>query len=634
MHFLNPAAFYLLGIIPIIVVLHFLKLRRYNYLVPSIMHWLSTDEDRRANVPFQRLRNLLLPLLQVLFLLLLTLSVARPVLRRPGFMPGKAVIVVDNSASMLSEEMGQTRLALAKQTALEQVEQIFAGGGIMLMVTQATDTYIQQAFTTDTTQLLGAIENIRPTHAPRNLRPVFDAVTRYADAPQDSVFFISDTFENLPDISLPLHKVAVGGDAENIGIVLLSVDSIEDWYEVLVRIQNFTDAAREFNVQLRVESSPLDDRVVSIPPVETKSVLFSGNPSGLEGKVISVHLGIEDDFPLDNTASAILLGVSPLRILLVSDNQKSLLPELLRAYGRRVALDIVAPTDYHGTGDADIAIFDGGTFSGREAFGNFSEVDTKTHLIFVNPGDNLPFMQGEASSIETSNGPARVVKTDDVHPLMAGVSLQGLRVRESTYRSLPLWGHSLVETEKGSLIWLGAEADTRFLVFEFDAFNPEISSLAMTIPAGPLFIYQCLAWLEAGTATLQPIVLQEERTRHAFRAGEQVVIAVKNTDTPLHVQKPDGTVVALNSSIFAGTDQIGVYTLFASDGRELERFTVNLLDAVESALPHSRAIAAEEKSASLETGLQPIAQEMWRFPALLAFGVLLLEWWFYHRERL
>lgn len=634
MHFLNPAAFYLLGIIPIIVVLHFLKLRRYNYLVPSIMHWLSTDEDRRANVPFQRLRNLLLPLLQVLFLLLLTLSVARPVLRRPGFMPGKAVIVVDNSASMLSEEMGQTRLALAKQTALEQVEQIFAGGGIMLMVTQAADTYIQQAFTTDTTQLLGAIENIRPTHAPRNLRPVFDAVTRYADAPQDSVFFISDTFENLPDISLPLHKVAVGGDAENIGIVLLSVDSIEDWYEVLVRIQNFTDAAREFNVQLRVESSPLDDRVVSIPPVETKSVLFSGNPSGLEGKVISVHLGIEDDFPLDNTASAILLGVSPLRILLVSDNQKSLLPELLRAYGRRVALDIVAPTDYHGTGDADIAIFDGGTFSGREAFGNFSEVDTKTHLIFVNPGDNLPFMQGEASSIETSNGPARVVKTDDVHPLMAGVSLQGLRVRESTYRSLPLWGHSLVETEKGSLIWLGAEADTRFLVFEFDAFNPEISSLAMTIPAGPLFIYQCLAWLEAGTATLQPIVLQEERTRHAFRAGEQVVIAVKNTDTPLHVQKPDGTVVALNSSIFAGTDQIGVYTLFASDGRELERFTVNLLDAVESALPHSRAIAAEEKSASLETGLQPIAQEMWRFPALLAFGVLLLEWWFYHRERL
>ncbi len=643
MQFLNPAAFYLLGVIPIIVLLHFLKLRRYSYLVPSIIHWLSTDEDRRANVPFQRLRNLLLPLLQVLFLLLLTFSVARPVLRRPGFIPGKAIIIVDNSASMSSKEMGQTRLSLAKQAALAQIQQISPGGGMMLMTTQAAvptgsgegaDTYIQQAFTTDTEQLRIAIENISSTHAPRNLRPVFDAVTRYADSPQDTVFFISDTFEDLPNISQSLHKVAVGGDAENVGIVLLSVDSIEDRYEVLVRIQNFTDTTREFKVQLAVENSPLDDRDVSIPPAETKSVLFSGNPSGLEGKVISVHLGIEDDFPLDNAASAILSGVSPLRILLISDNQKSLLPELLRTYGKHVELGMVDPADYHGTGDADVAIFDGGTVAGREAFGSFSETDARTHLVFINPGSNLPFMQGDTSSVETNNGLTRVVKTDDSHPLMAGVSLQGLQVRESMYRNLPLWGYSLVETEKGSLIWLGTEADTRFLVFEFDAFNPEISSFAVTIPTGPLFVYQCLSWLEAGTATFQPIVLQEARTRHAFQAGEQVIIALKNRDAPLHVQKPDETVVALNSSIFTGTDQIGVYTLFADDGRELERFTVNLLDPAESALSHSRIIQEEETSAALETNLQPIAQEVWRFPAMLAFGVLLIEWWFYHRDRL
>ena len=206
------------------------------------MHWLSTDEDRRANVPFQRLRNLLLPLLQVLFLLLLTCSVARPIVHRPGFMPGKAVVIVDNSASMLSEEAGQTRLSLAKAVAREQVGQIAAVGGVMLMVTQGADAYIQHAFTTDTAQLQLAIENITPTHAPRNLRPVFDALTRYTDAPQDQVFFISDTFENLPDIPVTLHKIAVGADAENIGIVLFNVDLVQDQYEILVGIQNFTQA--------------------------------------------------------------------------------------------------------------------------------------------------------------------------------------------------------------------------------------------------------------------------------------------------------------------------------------------------------------------------------------------------------
>ena len=91
MQFLNPAAFYLLGVIPIVVALHFLKLRRHTHRVPSILLWRSTDEDQRANVPFQRLRNLLLPLLQVLFLLLVTFSVARPALRRPGFISGRAI---------------------------------------------------------------------------------------------------------------------------------------------------------------------------------------------------------------------------------------------------------------------------------------------------------------------------------------------------------------------------------------------------------------------------------------------------------------------------------------------------------------------------------------------------------------
>ena len=329
--------------------------------------------------------------------------------------------------------------------------------------------------------------------------------------------------------------------------------------------------------------------------------------------------------------------VSPLKILLVSDNQKSLLPELLRAYGNHVDLDVVRPTDYHGSGDTDIAVFDGSTPAGRETFGGTFEVASQTRLIFINPDSNLPFIQvSDASAVKSSGGPTRVISTDAAHPLMADVSLQGLQVRESMYRDLPIWGHSLVETERGSLIWLGnPEADTQWLVFEFDAFNPEISTFAVSIP-GPLFVYQCLAWFEAAAAPLQPLGSQAGRNRHAFRTGEQVIIALANTDMPFRVQKPDETIVTLNNAVFTETDLVGVYRLFADDGRELERFTVNLLDTATSTLSHFTTVAAEtgNVSASLETDLQPMAQEMWRFPALLALIVLFVEWWFYHRERL
>ncbi len=633
MQFLNPAAFYLLGVIPIVVALHFLKLRRHTRLVPSIMLWLSTDEDRRANVPFQRLRNLLLPLLQVLFLLLLTCSIARPALRKPGFMPGKAILIVDNSASMSSTEMGQTRLALAKQEAQQYIKEVSASGGMMLMVTNAPGTYIQQAFTTDTGKLQQAIKNITSAHAPRNLRPVFDAATRYAESSQDNIFFISDTFENLPDISLSVHKIGVGEQADNVGIVRFSAEIVGNRYEVLIRIQNFTGMSREFDVQLAVENVSFDDRRVSIRPGKTKSVLFSGEPSGLEGKVMRVHFDVEDDFPLDNSASAILSAVSPFHILLVSDSRNSLLPDLLKSYGKHVKLDLVDPVDYHGTGDADLTIFDGGTLTGREAFEGFSEMASGTHLIFINPGSNLPFIREDTPVVETETALVRVIKEDESHPLMAGVSLQGVLVKESWHRELPLWGDSLVETEKGTLIWIGQKSDNQLLVFEFDAFNPETSNFALTIPAAPQFVYQCLAWFEAGISPLQPLLFQEGRTRHAFRTGEQVRIGSTMGDIGLRIQKPDETMVELDNPIFTQTDQIGVYTLFA-DNTELERFTVNLLNAKESALLHSSVSTMPEDSTEAEAGLQPIAQEIWRWFALTAYLLLLVEWWFYHRSGL
>ncbi len=632
MQFLNPAAFYLLGVIPIVVALHFLKLRRHTYLVPSILLWHSTDEDRRANVPFQRLRNLLLPLLQVLFLLLVTFSVARPALRSPGFMAGRAILIVDNSASMLAVEAGQTRLNLAKQAALKHIEQVSATGGMMLMVTSTSksDAYIQEAFTSDTSKLQSAIENITPTHIPRDLRPVFDAAARYSESPQDTIFFISDNFENLPDISLPIHKIGVGADAENIGIVNFSVEIVADRYEVLVGIQNFTDTLREIDVQLAVENVHLDERTTSIPPGKTKSVLFSGDPIGLEQRVISVHLRLEDDFTLDNSASAILPAVSPLRILLVSDNQNSLLPQLLNSYGNHTKLNTVTPSDYHGTNDEDIAIFDGGTPSGQEAFGGFSEVTSGTHLIFFNPGSNLPFIAAESRSVETDTGIERVIKTNETHPLMANVSLRRLQVRGSTHRRLPLSGYSLVETENGALIWLGSEADSQFLVFEFDAFNPRLSTFATSID-GPLFVYQCLAWFEARSTLLRPLASDATRTQHAFRTGEQVKITPIGGGTTLSVQKPDKKRVSVVDAIFAETDQVGVYTLFVN-GTQLEQFTVNLLNVQVSALSHSAIAPMPEVPAATVDGFQPMTQEVWRIPALLAFIVLLLEWWFYHRE--
>lgn len=611
MQFLNPAAFYLLGTIPIVVALHFLKLRRRAYLVPSLMLWRAAAEDRQANVPFQRLRHILLPLLQVLFLVLLTLSVARPAVQRAGFMHGKAILIVDNSASMQSTEMGQTRLELAKQAALALIQQVAASGGMMVLVTHAAETHIQQTFTTDTAQLRRAVETLAPTAAVGSLRSVFDAAARYADSPQDKVFFISDNFDTLPDIALPLQTIGVGGEAANIGIVQFSVELHDNAYTILARIQNFTDTDRTVKVSLEFAAASFDDKRVSIPAGKTQSVLFSGDASGLEGQVIRVRLEIEDDFSLDNTASAFLLPRPPLQILLVSDRELPLLTNLLRTHGEHVEVRQVATDAYHG-GDATVTIFDRGS----------PENVPMGNVIYLNP---------LGAAVETDTAAVRVISEDKTHPLMRGVSLIGLHVSEAAHRELPIWGRSLVETEKGSLIWVGTEGDRRMLVFEFDAFTPEISAFALTIPAAPLFIYQSLAWFESSAAPIQPLAgtYGNPSSRHAFRTGERLRIALPSS-ARVQVQKPDNTRIAVDNGIFTETALTGIYTVLVED-TPVERFTVNLLDAAESALSASSSAPTETEQITSDAPMQPVTQEVWRWPAVLAFALLLLEWGFYHR---
>ena len=628
MAFLNPAAFYLLGIIPIVIALHFLKLRRQRYVVPSLLLWRAGAEDQKANVPFQRLRNLLLPILQSLFLLVIIVSVARPALQIPGIVHGKIIFIVDNSASMLSKEMGETRLALAKREVLKHIDQVSASGGMMIMATHVPKPYIQQAFTTDKDKLRRAVQNIPATHAGGELTYVFDHATRYADSPQDQIFFMSDSYENLPVTSVPINKIAVGDVAENIGIVQFSVERIANQYTILAGIQNWTGMAREIDVALELEGgTAIDENTLTIPAGEVKSVLFSISAEGLDNVAISLHLvDVADDFELDNRVWAVLNPIKRTQILLVSDKNQPFLTDLLRSYGDHVQLQTVPTDEFHGTGDADIIIFDGGISSEH----NFLNVPSTENIIVINSRRELPFMAEPSFEIITT--PVSVIRENKTHPIVQDVSIMGLQVRESVRRELPLWGNSLIESEKGALVWLGTEADRQFLVFEFDAFNPEISTFPTTIPDVPIFMYRCLEWLEARTAPIKSLTVQKNRTRQIFRTGEHLKIDLSTVENPnIQVKKPDSRIIELGSELFSETDQIGVYSVLSGDSL-FARFAVNLLDATESTLLPPKTALNLQGQVNEKNLLQPLRREIWQWTALFAVCLLLCEWWFYHRS--
>src|SRR5437764_2989465 len=165
--FLNGWSAALAGaiVIPSLLILYFLKLRRREFTVPSTLLWKRAVQDLQVNAPFQRLRKNLLLLLQLLLLLLLLLALSRPV---TNYSPGAGtttVILVDRSASMGASDpelKGKTRLDEAKRRARELVDTLTRNAQAMVIAFDETAETIAP-LSADVPALKRAIDGIQQT---------------------------------------------------------------------------------------------------------------------------------------------------------------------------------------------------------------------------------------------------------------------------------------------------------------------------------------------------------------------------------------------------------------------------------------------------------------------------------------
>lgn len=632
MHFLNPSAFYLLAFLPIVVLLHFLKLRRQRHVVPSVMLWLEAIEDMKANVPFQRLRNSLLLPLQILFLLVVVGGVARPALRQLGGLSEQSIIIIDTSASMGATDMGETRLDVAKTEALKLINQLGVNGQMMIMDTSRPPHHIRQAFTSDTEKLRQAIENLSVVHTPPTLKAVFDSVAAYAgvsgaqvvqNPDVAGVVFISDNFGTLLNSENPvqLQKIGLGHRSENIAIIQFSVTRAltpPNRYQVLVGVQSFADTPKEFQVQLGIEGkSFFEDESVVLPSKETTSILFSfEDDERFYGQVVTARLDIDDDLTVDNVAAAILHPPPNWKVLLVSDRSQPPLTAILKT-DPHVMLNQVQTSDYHGTGENDILIFDQFV----------PDPLPEGNIIFLNPICGFPFMP-----TQENRQPTQIIGQHPTHEVMQDVSLIDLEVKASLRVQLPLWGIPLIETNQTPLIWLGEQDNQKVVVFAFDPFDLDVSNFATSIPSAPILMSQFLEWLGAATSPIQPDLV---------KTGEPVRIYLEHISEVerITVQTPDGDVQELQARdsrlVFTDTTKVGVYTVFV-DGEPFGRFAANLLNAQESDL--SPLQLADDSNAGgdperVQSNLPEVNREIWAYAAFLALLLLVVEWWIYHQNR-
>src|SRR6185369_9377585 len=168
MSFLSPLALALAGLSVPLLLLYFLKVRRREMPVSSLLLWDPALRDREASTFFQRLQRDPLLILQILALLALSLALAKPVATVMGEGSRKVVVVLDTSASMKARDVSPTRFDAARGEAVQLVRRLREGAEVMVLEAGVQPT-VTAAMSRDRDRAVAAIRSARPRDLPTRL---------------------------------------------------------------------------------------------------------------------------------------------------------------------------------------------------------------------------------------------------------------------------------------------------------------------------------------------------------------------------------------------------------------------------------------------------------------------------------
>jgi Ca-activated chloride channel homolog len=609
MSFLAPLAFLFAAAIPVVVVFYLLKRKRVVKLVPSTLLWQKFLGETQASAPFQKLRKNWLLILQILLLALAVLALSRPYFRTKAKPAALRVVILDASASMQAVDETPSRFEKARAEALRWVDGL-AGNDQMVVLQAGANTEVKQSATSEKAALRRALQACVCADSPTRLVPALKmAESLVRDHKDAEIHLFSDgavpEMSDLENQSLPLVFHRVGKSSDNAGVVALDVRANPEnaaQRAIYASVANFSTNSLQTGLELLLDDKLLETRPLNVPAGETSPQVFLANQS--KDGVFTVRLTGKDDLAADDQASIVSLLPKPVRVLLVSKGNR-LLEKALRAAAN---VELSTARDLTDTAaDSDFVVLDDVT----------PTVWPKGNVLAIHVV-NTNWLQG-VTSVEA---PA-IVDWKSSHPLLRYASFDNVQVAQSLTAKAPSWAVSLVEGPVTPLILAGELGRQRIVWVGFDVLE---SNWPLRV-SFPIFIANSVEWLNPANARNSQLLV---------KAGDPFRLALTEPVTNAQVTLPGGATRNLkvdpqaNELVFGETYKQGTYRLHI--GTNETAFCVDLLDAAESNIkPHDELQLGKYVRVSATT-LHRTNMELWRTIASLGLGVLLFEWWYYHRR--
>jgi Ca-activated chloride channel homolog len=633
MNFLAPAAFFLAALLPIIIAMYLLKLRRTEQVVSSVYLWKRMIRDLEANAPWQRLRRNPLLLLQLLFLIALILALAQPFTWTEGASGQSVILILDTSASMAAVDAVPNRLEAAKDQARQMVDGLPDDARVTL-ISASDQAQVLVSSSRDRRQIYQVIESIQVGSGGSDLTPALGLASAIAARqPDTDVIILSDGRVNLPQrlsIRGRVRYFPLGVSADNQAISLLTVETKSGAEEItaFAQITNYSPDDAQRRLELYADGLLFNAYELEIPAGNQRAVVAENVPLGTG--VVSAVLAGTDAFPLDDQAWAVTVQVEPIPLTLVTEGNRFLETGLRLLPGFEMIK--IKPDEYEATfGEAASGVEPAQTAPDEaakitifDAYTPISEVYPQGSLLFIAPPRSTEYF----TVTGTIDFPVpRAYNLED--PLLANLNLSNVNILDAVHITQPDGSRRVIEGEANGntypLLTVGSLNGRRVGVLAFDVRR---SDLPLQV-AFPILLANLGEWLSPGRSGELP---------GQVLAGGTVPLSLPPEISSATIFRPDQSRVNLplegGGGVFADTAQLGVYRVtWGTEGEA--SFAVNLFSPQESDILPAQNLPVLE---SLQEGEseRPMSarREWWRPVAFIALAFLVIEWLVYQRATL
>ena len=598
-----------LGLIPILILIHTLKPKIRQVDVTNLFLWQEVFKERNSQLAFDRLKKNLPLLFQILIIVLTALALAKPTWIYDTSRKGNIILVVDTSASMKAISGSGTRFDVAGEKAVELIGQRDEDQKI-LIVEAGSKPVVKAGFLDSSDQAISIIKSLSPSDASAELEKAIYLALSFVDTTkEDSLYLITDgaggNFSGLVNNHPNIKPIIVTGGNDNIGITQFEFRQQldhSDRYEIMLEIKNFNPTPIECPVLLSIDNSVIFDNPIRFEAYETKLLIIPY--SGLITGIAKAILEIDDDFSVDNHAYLSLNASKDIWVLLVS-KENYFLKKLLEVYPNfkvNSVKDIIPSSWTEQTMGHDIVIVDRMNFP-KTAKGNFLLIDAYS--------PSIPVLK---------TGQVRLPENLDWNrqsPLMTNINLSGLIVEEGAKLQVDKRLRPVIESTQTGLMYTYEEKGLRAVILGFDLTK---SDLPLRV-AFPVMMSNIFNWLNP-----QKLEFSTLRTR----AGEPFDVYLDPKTTAFYTRAPqekwEKYAASVNPFRYTHTRKVGIYTISENDKQRY--FTVNLADKSESDIKTASLVQYSDKpkDASVSEKI-PAQRPLWTFFLLCCCALMMMEWY-------